>query len=414
MKLAAIFPQPSSRRIAVHPRPAAVREIAGGHPWLWSGSVQRRSHVGQPGDLAAIFDRNRRFVAIGLYDPDAPIEVRVLHRGEPRTIDADFFLERLVEAIDRRRRLADDPETTGYRLVHGENDSLPGLVVDRYAEVLVVRLDTAAWLAHLATIVPQLVELIEPTTVVLRTSRSVRDRLPAGIGDGMTLHGPDPSESVRFFESGMEMSADVVTGQKTGHFCDQRDNRRLVAHRCRDANVLDVFCNTGGFSVAAAAAGARSVTSIDIAPGAITATIRHMELNRARLGFTGTHQAQAEEAFDAMNRLADDRACFDVVIIDPPSFAPNQASVAPARRAYRRLCALGIELLGSGGTLFQASCSSRIDEVDFYDLIADEVDRAGLVATNMIRTGHGLDHPVDFPEGAYLKAVVADLVSPRI
>lgn len=413
MDLLATLPEPSDDRIAVHLRPDALRHVRNGHPWVWDGSIERVSGQGTAGDLAVIFDERRRFAAIGLYDPHAPIAVRVLHHGKPRSIDGDFFAERLLESIAIRQPLVDDPGTTAYRLVHGENDRLPGLVVDRYEDHLVVRLDTTAWIPHLRIIVAALLELTEARCVVLRTSRRIAGLLPEGLDDGATIVGAAPDRRIEFRESGLVFTADLVRGQKTGHFLDQRANRQLLGQRCADATVLDVFSNTGGFSVAAAAGGARSVHSVDLSPHAIEATEAHVEMNRAERGYSVDHTTTVGDAFEVMEGLADRRARFDVVVVDPPSFAPNASSVPGARRAYRRLTALALELLGSGGTLFQASCSSRIDAIEFHDLIADEIDRAGLKATNEVRTAHALDHPIGFAEGAYLKATLADVTIRR-
>lgn len=413
MQLTASLPGPSDERVAVHVRKAAIREIRSGHPWIWDGSIERQSKPGEPGDLAVVFDDKRDFAAIGLLDPGSPITVRILHQGKPRTIDDAFFAERVLEAVARRQPLIDDPDTTGYRLVHGENDRLPGLVVDRYADSLVVRIDTIAWLPHLRSVLAPVLELTEPDRVVLRASRRISGSLPPDLHDGATLLGDPPGAPIAFRENGLIFEADIERGQKTGHFLDQRANRLLVGQRCHDADVLDMFCNTGGFSVHAAAGGARSVHSVDLSPHAVEATRHHIEANRAELAFAAEHTFDVADAFDALEALVDRRARFDVVVVDPPSFAPNAASVPGARRAYRRLTALAIQLLGSGGTLFQASCSSRIEALDFHDLIADELDMAGFKATDEVRTAHTIDHPIAFTEGAYLKATLADITRRR-
>lgn len=397
-------------RIAVHVTNDALRQIRGGHPWLWSDSVTRTSKPGRAGDLAVIFDDKRKFAAIGLWDPGAPIAARILHQGSPRQIDADFFVERMIAAIDRRRRLEDDPTTTGYRLVHGENDKLPGLVIDRYDRTLVIRLDTVAWVPHFATIADQAVQLTDAERVVVRASRRIAAALPADLRDGTTVFGSPPRHGVGFLENGSIFEADVEAGQKTGHFLDQRDNRRLIGEQCRDADVLDVFCNTGGFTVAAARGGARSVRSIDSSSHAIAATERHVELNRQRYDFEVDHTTYVADAFDAMAELIARRVRYDVVIVDPPSFAPSAAAVSAAQPAYRRLAAMAGQLTSPGGTMLQASCSSRIPSVDFFDLVAEglaEVDRRPI---NVVRTSHALDHPIGFAQGEYLKAILAQVV----
>ncbi len=413
LNLEAELPTPSEDRIAVHVTNDALRQVRGGHPWIWDGSVTRISAVGKIGDLAVVFDDKRKFAAIGLWDPHAAISVRVLHQGSPRTIDSAFFADKLLTAFARRQPLHDDSDTNAYRLVHGENDGLPGLVVDRYDSTLVVKLDSAAWVPHLAALIEPLVELADAERVVLRSSRRIADELPAFLRDSPTIVGSAPTGPIEFYEHGLAFAADVERGQKTGHFLDQRDNRQLIGDRCNDATVLDVFCNTGGFSVYAAAGGARSVHSVDVSNHAIDATRSHVEKNRNGLGFSAKHTAIAADAFEAMADLASRKQRFDVVIVDPPSFAPNAAAVPAGERAYRKLTGLAVELLAPGGTLFQASCSSRIPQDDFYALVTDEIDFADMRAINTIRTGHALDHPIGFSQGAYLKALVTEVVPRR-
>jgi len=412
-QLEAELPAASSERIAVHVTNDALRQLRGGHPWIWDGSITRVSRTGAPGDLAVIFDDKRKFAGIGLWDPDSAITVRVLHAGTPETIDADFFASRIMAAYDRRERLHSDVQTTGYRLVHGENDGLPGLVVDRYDQSLVVKLDSAAWVPHLPAVISPLVELTDAERVILRSSRRITSQLPPGLRDSPTVVGSPPSGPITFYENGLVFEADIERGQKTGHFLDQRDNRQLIGDRCNDASVLDVFCNTGGFSVYAAAGGARSVHSVDVSHHAIDATRRHVELNRSGLGFAARHTSVVADAFDAMADLADRRERFDIVIVDPPSFAPNSASVPAAEHAYRRLTSAALDLLATGGTLLQASCSSRLATDDFYELILDEITENGYQAVNTIRTGHALDHPIGFSQGSYLKAIVTETIPSR-
>jgi len=414
VNLEAELPAPSAERIAVHLTNDALRQVRGGHPWVWDGSIVRASAQGAVGDLAVIFDDKRKFAAIGLWDPTAPIAVRVLHQGSPRTIDADFFADKLLTAFAHRQPLHDRTDTTAYRLVHGENDGLPGLVVDRYDRTLVVKLDSPVWVPHLAMLVEPLVELADAERVVVRVSRRIIEDLPPILRNSPTVFGSRPEGPIEFFENGLQFEADVERGQKTGHFLDQRDNRQLIATRCNGARVLDVFCNSGGFSVYAAAGGARSVHSIDVSEHAIAATVRHIELNRLGLGFETEHTSAVGDAFEAMEDLADHRQRFDVVIVDPPSFAPNSASAPAARRAYRRLTSLAVELLAKGGTLLQASCSSRIPADEFYALVTGEIAESDHKAQHTIRTGHALDHPIGFEQGSYLKAVLADIVPNRL
>jgi 23S rRNA (cytosine1962-C5)-methyltransferase len=410
------LPRPASTRLAVRVTPDAVRRLRGGHPWVFDGSIVSVSKDGAPGDLAVVFDDDRRFVAIGLWDPASPIRLKVLHQGRPVSIDADWFRQRLTAALARRRPLVDSATsttpTTGYRVVHGENDGLPGLVLDRYGHVAVLKLYSAAWIPHLAELVPLLVEVVPSRSIVLRLARHLRAEgaapLPEGLEEGISLFGPAVVEPEPFREHGLHLEADVVRGQKTGYFLDQRDNRARVGELASGADVLDVFCCSGGFSVHAAAGGARRVHSIDASPFAIEAARRAMTLNSDRPEVAACrHETTMGEAFATMERLVAARTRFDIVVIDPPSFASTAVSVPRALTSYRRLTTLGLGLVAPGGLLVQASCSSRVTEADFARAVHGAAGEAGFDLDEVARTGHPIDHPIGFPEGAYLKAIFA-------
>jgi len=397
-------------RLAVRVTKDAERQIRGGHPWVFDGSIQSVKPKGEPGDLAVVFDDKRRFLAIGLYDPASPIRIKVLHRGDPTPIDASFWAARIDAALAARPELVGAATTDGYRVVHGENDGLPGLVVDRYAEVLVVKLYSEAWFPHLNDVIAVLVERLAPAAIVLRLARVVEPDADAGWIDGHTIYGalPNGSSIVTFRENSLTFEADVVHGQKTGFFLDQRDNRALIRSRSVGRRVLDVYSCSGGFTVNAAAGGAVSVHSIDISAGAIAASRRNMALNADRPNVAAcTHEATVGDATTVLRGLLRAKARFDMVIIDPPSMASTKAQIDGALATYARLADLGIELLDGGGVLFQASCSSRVNATDFYDTVAGMADRVGRPLARETYTAHAVDHPVSFPEGAYLKAVIA-------
>ncbi len=406
------LPVPTERRLAVRVTPDALRRIRGGHPWVYDGSVESINHDGAPGDLAVVFDRNRKFAAIGLWDPTSPIRIKVLHAGRPVPIDAAWFAERIVAATDRRAPLwrHTSRERLGYRAVNGENDGLPGLVVDVYADVAVLKLYTPAWFAHLRDVVDGVRTATGATGVVLRLARSVSsDPLSDEIGcaDGDVLVGDVPEGRVLFEENGLTFEADVRAGQKTGHFLDQRANRRIVRDLARGASVLDVFAATGGFTVHAAAGGAASVHAIDISGPTLATLDRNLAHNAARPEVRSCAvTTDVADAFDAMSALHRSRRRFDVVVVDPPSFAQNAAAIPTALAAYTRLTHLALDVVEPGGVLLQASCSSRVTAADFFERIAVVAHGRGLRMTELRRTGHDLDHPVTFPEGAYLKAGV--------
>ena len=406
----AALPTPGERRLAVRVTPDAVRRLRAGHPWLFEGSIRSVSHEGAPGDLAVVFDDDRNFVAVGLWDPRSPIRIKVLHHGKPATIDPAWFRGRIEAALARRAPLVtpaqDTPATTGYRVLHGENDGLPGLVLDRYGHVTVLKLYSGAWVPHLAVLVPILRELVPAASMVLRLARAIPDEELHGLQEGMSLVGPGVVATVPFFEHGLRFEADVVHGQKTGHFLDQRDNRIEVGRRAKGARVLDVFSCNGGFSVHAAAGGARSVLSIDSSPQAIANAQHNMLLNSDRPEVAACrHEVLVAEAFGALESLIAEKRRFDIVVVDPPSFARNAASIPNATRAYERLAELSAPLVEIGGLLVSASCSSRVPMVDFARAVHAGAAHAGYELDEERRTEHALDHPIGFAEGAYLKAV---------
>jgi 23S rRNA (cytosine1962-C5)-methyltransferase len=418
---------------------------------VFDESITSVSHEAEPGDLAVVFDAERRFRAIGLYDPNSAIAIKILHQGKPVTIDATWWRDRLELAQAGRGTLARSDKTNAYRCINGESDGFPGLVIDRYDTTYVVKLYSAAWIPHLQTLVPVIAEVFRPTSLVVRLSRALRGgsetvtedvltsdvgdsrllpNVPAGFGppmavnrvtgadapakplarlhDGDVLAGVRPSQPVVFIEHGLEFEADVEHGQKTGHFLDQRDNRAMLRGMVDGADVLDVFCATGGFSVYAAAGGAKSVHSIDMSPAAIDATVRNMARNASRATVAACrHETSTGDAFEIMERLRRQKAQFDVVIIDPPSFAQRQSSIEGAVRAYRRLTMVGIALLRPNGLLVQASCSSRITTPVFYQTVLGVADEQGVRLDELARSGHPIDHPATFAEARYLKAIFA-------
>lgn len=398
------LPAVDDRRVAVRVTPDALRQIRAGHPWVYDRSITSASHAAPPGALAVVFDDRRRFAAIGLWDPGSPLRIRVLHAGAPATVDETFWIDRLDRALALRASLAASGETTGFRCVNGESDGLPGLVLDRYGDTGVVKLYTAAWFPHLATLVPLLGAAAGVDRLVLRLARAVADGETHALFDGQTLAGSAPSGPVPFREHGLVFAADVVHGQKTGHFLDQRDNRALVGSLADGADVLDVFACTGGFSVHAAAGGARTVRSVDLSEPALATARANMAANAELPAVAAcTHTTEAGDAFRVLDAHATAGHRWDLVVIDPPSFAPRQEAVDRARRAYARLTELGLAVTRRGGILVQSSCSSRIDPDSFHRQLREVATSSGHQLEELARTGHPIDHPATFTEARYLK-----------
>jgi len=403
------LPRPSERRLALRITRDALRQVRGGHPWVYGDSIESVSHQGRPGDLAVVFDNNRKFAAIGLWDPHSPISLRILHVGKPTPIDDEFWRRAITAALDKRGSLLDSVETSAYRVVHGENDGLPSLVIDRYAGVVVIKLYSAAWFCHLEQVLDAVTKLLHPEAVVLRLARNVAAGDTHGLSDGQCISGSLADEPVPYLENGLRFAAFPTTGQKTGAFLDQRENRALIRDLARGCDVLDVFSYAGGFSVHAAAGGARSVHSVDQSPQAIATAKRHMHDNSTTNTDVGDadHLTTVGDAFAVMTELVAAGRRFGLVIIDPPSFAQRQTSVSGALKAYSRLTDLGLQLTAPDGLIFQASCSSRVSAEHFYVNVAETARARGRQLTEIERTAHPIDHPIGFAQGAYLKAILA-------
>lgn len=395
--------------MAVRVTPDARRQIAAGHPWVFNESISSISHRGAIGDLAVVFDNERNFAAVGLWDPGSPIRIRVLHHGKPATIDQSFWQERIEAAIERRSTIGSD--TDGYRVLNGENDGFPGLVLDRYAGTMVLKLYSPVWIPHLRALVAVIAARLCPTTLVLRLARTMADQRLHGLTEGMALIGDAPAEPVMFRENGLNFEADVVHGQKTGYFLDQRDNRALVGSMSAGARVLDVFSASGGFGVYAAAGGAIRVTSVDQSEPALAAGVRNFAHNTTLANVRHCeHDSVAGDAYEVMDRLIHRRKHYDVVVVDPPSFAQRKSNVERALHAYGQLTQRAVRLTRPDGLLVQASCSSRITAEQFFACVRGSAQRAGHDLVEVRRTGHAVDHPVTFPQGSYLKAMFARVV----
>lgn len=405
-------PPPSSSPLAVRLQPPAERAVRSGHPWVFEGGIRSVSRTGEAGDIAVLFDRKNRFLAVGLFDPSSPIRIRVLQEGEPARVGGELLRSRVAGALERRSALAADPATTGYRVVHGEGDGLPGLVLDRYGGAAVLKLYTPAWLPWLVALVEAVGELLEPDPLVGLVSRRMAadPSCPQPLRTGALLLGEGKPGPLPFLESDLEFEAHPLEGHKTGFYLDQRENRRRLELRAGGTRVLNVFSYSGGFSLYAARGGAVEVTSLDRSGPALAQAERHFELNRHRHPHTaaGTgHQTLEGDAFQILERLGRAGERFDVVVVDPPSFAKEKGQVSGALKAYAALTRLGLGVLEDGGLLVQASCSSRVAATDFFHHVLQSARRAGRPLTEEERTGHPPDHPVGFPEGAYLKCLFA-------
>ena len=385
---------------------AAENYVRAGHPWVFADSVREQNRDGVSGELAVIYDRQDKFLAAGLFDPDSPIRVRVLHAGKPLTLDTAWWTARLDAAVRRRDGLF-DARTTGYRLINGESDGWPGLVLDRYDTTFVLKLYTAAWLPKLNDITTLVRERLLPERIVLRLSRNIQraaEHFGPGRHDAEILHGPAVTEAVVFLENGIRFEADVWRGQKTGFFLDQRENRREVGELARGLEVLNAFSFSGGFSLYAARGGAKSVTDLDLSPHALAAAQRNFQLNRADPVVAGCrHECVQADAFDWL--AGGDARKYGLIVLDPPSLAKREAERAGAIRAYARLAANGIRRLKPDGLLLAGSCSAHVSAEEFFGAVRTAAVASGRRFGELKTTGHAPDHPATFKEADYLKGI---------
>ncbi len=421
-------PTNKASRLRLRVSAAAEACLRAGHPWLFADSVRQQNRPGQRGELAVIYDRKDRFLAVGLFDPDSPIRMRVLHAGKPQTIDHAWWSLHLQQTLERRRGLFDE-QTTGFRCINGESDGWPGLVLDLYGETLVLKLYTGAWLPRLEEIAELLVARVpaefptanptgrgaqgegdgneqSPVRLVLRLSRNMQEvaQKQFGKADGQVLSGPPLTGPVIFLETGLCFEADVIRGQKTGFFLDQRENRRKVGALARAQRVLNAFSFSGGFSFYAARGGASAVTNLDISAHALASADRNFALNQSIAAVAACPRDSIQA--DAFAWLAGNSARqFDLIVLDPPSLAKREEERPGAIRAYTRLASLALGHLSAGGNLVACSCSAHVTAEEFFAAVRQAASRSGRAFQELATTGHAPDHLATFPEANYLKAI---------
>ncbi len=400
------IPRPATRpdaRPCVRLKPKAdARAIRHGHVWVYANDLvtDRRTRAMAPGTLAVLEDSQR--VALGLVavTPESGIIARILDRDPDARLDKDWFRARLIRALALRETLFDTPF---YRLIHAEADGLPGVVIDRFGDTCVIQ-PNAAWAeAHLDVLSAALVE-VSGVANVLKNAAG-RTRVLEGLDDVATvLHGAAPSGPVPVMMNGATYMADLVGGQKTGLFFDQRPNHAFAARLAGNgARVLDMFSHVGGFALAALTGGAGSALAVDGSAPAL-------ELARqgaTASGVAGQFDTRGGDAFDVLAALQGEGAVFDVVICDPPAFAPSKKAMEAGLRAYERLARLAAPLVAPGGYLVLCSCSHAVDLKRFRNASVRGIGRAGRAA-QLIHTGYaGPDHPqlVQLAESGYLKAL---------
>src|SRR5215469_10543234 len=384
--------------------PGRDRRAAGGHPWVYSNEVRMDAGVKglAPGSLVTVRRADESVLGVAMFNPHTLIAGRLLDRDAARPIGRRFFLRRIERALKLRERLFDTPY---YRLIHAEADGLPGLVVDRFGAALVVQSNTAGMARLEPLVFDALGDLLRPETIVLRNDSPARAL--EGLPPETRMAAGELEEPVTIKENGAAFRADLLAGQKTGWFFDQRGNRRFVSALAREARVLDLYCYTGGFAVQAARAGAAAVVGIDRSEPALALAAEAAVRN----GVAETCSFQRGEAFAEASRLAATTERFDIVIADPPAFAKSRKEAPAALRGYRKLARLAASVAARNGFLFLASCSFNVGAEEFAEAVRRGLADAGRAGSILRSAGADADHPIHpaLPESAYLKTLTLAL-----
>ena len=387
-------------------RKNSERTVRNGHPWIFSGAVERRPKDADTGDIVDVFDSHERFVCRGFYNKRSLIRVRSLTQNASSAIDQAFFEQRIAEAAEFRRGTGLSTVTNAMRLVHGESDGLPGLIVDDYAGYLVVQFHTAGMEKQRQTVLAALdnalcpMSIFERSDVGTRRAEGLKDR-PTGL-----LAGAKPPEFVEIEEHGVRLHADLYRGQKTGFFLDQRDNRFLLQRLANGKRVLNLFSYSSGFSAHALKGGASHTIDVDVSSRVMHSARRNLEANRLDESRTDLLVA---DVFPFVEELADRGPRYDIVVVDPPSLLRKHSQLKQAMGVYTKLNRNAFRLVADGGLLVTASCSARVSQEDFFQIVR-RASAGARVRTRMLAYNqHSADHPVDpaFPDGRYLKCIFA-------
>lgn len=377
--------------------------ILRGHPWLFSGAIQRVESSGAPGGIAAVCDQRGVTLAKAFYNPKSDIACRILTLQPEENIDAGFWRKRLADAIALRKRML-PPHTNAYRVVNADGDAMPGLIVDVYNDTLVFSISTMGMEKNRSIILPVLQELMPTAFVYERSDGKSRQR--EGLANRSGWLGAEKSEPVIISENGIAFQADVRHGQKTGFFLDQRDNRFLLGTLSRGLTVLNSFSYSGGFSVYAVHGGATRVTSVDISSAANKLAQENLALNNID---TKHHPIVTSDVFEYI-RHVDEK--FDIIVLDPPAFAKTQKDVEQASRGYKDINLQAVRKLRPNGFLMTFSCSNHLPEDLFVRVVTGAVQDAHRSAQVLKVLGPGFDHPylAAHPEGKYLKGLLLRIV----
>lgn len=381
-----------------------VQPLWAGHPWVFAQAIKEIEGAPAAGDVVQVMDPLGNFLGKGFYSPGSAIPVRILSRDPNATLDSAWLTAKIESAAATRSALLSLPnaDTTGFRLVHAEGDGLPGLVVDVFEETAAVQLLTVGMKRREADVFAAVARVTGAKSII-EVASPTHQKLEGFAIEGGVVRGPDVN-TLRFRENGIAWEIDRGSSQKTGYFFDQRDNRRLIGELCRGKRVLDAYCYTGAFSLAALTRGAVSAVAVDRSAAAIAAAAHAAH----RAGVDDKLSLIQGDAGRYLRDAADRKETFDVVILDPPKLAKTTRDLNRARKAYRQINALALRVVARGGLLVTCSCSGAMRRGDFLRTIGTAAGDARREVQLLWLYGQGADHPVPpaFAEGSYLKCAV--------
>lgn len=379
----------------------AVKQL---HPWVFSGAIDQMNGKPGNGDIVMVNDSNNNFLAYGFFNGQSRVAVRLLEWNAETEINENWWRKKIRKAVKYREGLYTE-ETNTYRLIFSEADYLPGLIVDRYADFLSVQILTSGMERIKDILLDELQALLEPKGIFDRSDASARAHEGMEASSGGILSGAEPPEFVNVKENGISYHVNIAEGQKSGFYCDQRDNRSLVSEYAKDKRVLDCFSYSGGFSLNAFSEGAKEVFSVDSSALALETLKRNIEIN----GFNHIpHRLIQSDVNKQLRIFREENEKFDLIILDPPKYAPSRSALTKASRAYKDLNRLAMLLLEEGGLLATFSCSGAVDLSLFKQIIAWAALDAGKEVQFIHQFAQPADHPVraSFPEGEYLKGLL--------
>ena len=391
-----------SEPVALTVKPGRTGAVYGRHPWLFSGALTHLPEGLVPGQPVHLRDESGGFLALGQFSSYGQLAVRIWGYDPAETVDRSFFVRRFRRALDWRLRFLDPEQTNAYRLVAAEGDMLPGLVVDRYADVLVVQFHTRAMDAWREDVLAALLEVVQPAAVYERSDPAYRRQQEDWAPRTGLMWGTIP-EDIDILENGLHYRVDVVSGRKTGSFLDQRDKRFLLGQMGLGMRVLNTFSYSGGFSVSALAGGAREVVSVDVSEAALNLARENIRRNGFPLDAC---RFVAEDVRSFLTTQAD--RSWDILVLDPPAYIKDRRKKDEGVRGYRSLNQEGARVVSEGGLLLTCSCSAHLDQGEFRQVVTEALGRANRLAQLVASFEHGMDHPqaLAHREAGYLKALL--------